>query len=65
MYSRGFLLTGTQFFTDYFRQGRAVEVVRLRYPRQEEAAEALRVHPAAEVADQVGLGGRRALYRRR
>jgi hypothetical protein len=63
MCSRGFLLSGRPFFTDYFLRGPAVEVARLRYPRQE--AEALRVHPAAEVADQVCLGGRRALYRRR
>jgi hypothetical protein len=50
---RGFLLTGTQFVTDYFLQDPAVEVAQLRSPRLEEAAEALRVHPAAEVEAQV------------
>ena len=61
MYSRGFR---TQFFTDYFLQGPAVEVARFRYPRQEEAAELLQVHPEVEVAAQVYLRGRRELYRR-
>jgi hypothetical protein len=63
MDSRGFLLTGTLFFTDYFLQGPAVEVARLPYPRQEEEG-ALRVHPAVVVAAQVCPRGRRELYRR-
>jgi hypothetical protein len=64
MYSRGFLVTGTQFFTDYFLQGPTVEVARFRYPRRAEE-EALQVHPAAGEAAQVCPKGRRALYRKR
>ena len=64
MCSRGFPLTGTLFFTEHFRQGPAVVVARLRYPRQEGAA-VLPVQPEAGEADQVCPEGQRALYRRR